>query len=301
MSAAHLDVERFWRNGYAIIRDVFGAAEIGEMRRRADETIAAFGRPGAEIDVLAAPLMRGVLLDDRILALAGAILGETPIYFGESNFGFLPRVDRVGSYHKDNTDRLDPSGPDWRGRYNVIKFAIYLQDHRGRAGGLTVLRRSNHGVRRNRIAEVLTEEIVSPLAMRAHYLQTRLGDVVAWPLTTTHAGLGNALRFAPFLTVTERNQRFVPSFLAYGPCVKPRGAVFLSFAGEGPHFERYIAHEKTRKTQVKRWSLNAYDSDALAALAGKPVRLRDMNREIADDIARGAAVGQTAKWTGATV
>ena len=301
MSAVSLDVERFWRDGYAIIRDVFSAEEVAAMRRHGEETIASFGRPGAEIDVLAAPLLRGVLLDDRILALAQSILGETPIYFGESNFGFFSRVDRVGSYHKDNTDRLNPAGPDWHGRYNIIKFAIYLQDHRGRSGGLTVLRRSNHGVRKNRVAEVLNEEIASPLLMRARYLQTKPGDVVAWPLSTTHAGIGNALRFAPFLVLTERNQRFVPSFMAYRPCVKPRGAIFLSYAGEGAHFERYIAHEKTRKSQVKRWSLNAYDDDALAALDGKPVRLRNMNREIAEDLARGATLGQHAKWTGTTV
>jgi hypothetical protein len=115
-------------------------------------------------------------------------------------------------------------------------------------------------------------------------------------LSTTHAGFGNAIRFAPFLAVTERNQRLVPGFLTY-PFVPERGAFFLSFAGEGAHFERYIAHEKTRATQVKRWSANPYDEGALAAAQAKRIRIRDMNREIADDLAKGVALGTRQKWS----
>jgi hypothetical protein len=291
-----LDAERFWRNGYAIVRDVFSAEEIAAFRARAHEAIARRSRPGAEIDLLAEPSLRGILLDDRLLGIAERILGEIPIYFGESNFGFFNNIKRVGTYHKDNVDRLDPAGPDWKGRYKIIKLAIYLQDHRKHAGGLAVLGKSHLKVRKNRTAEVLNEEVASTLLGRAHYLRTKPGDVVAWTLSTTHAGFGNAIRFAPFLAVTERNQRLVPGFLTY-PFVPERGAFFLSFAGEGAHFERYIAHEKTRATQVKRWSANPYDEGALAAAQAKRIRIRDMNREIADDLAKGVALGTRQKWS----
>ena len=296
MDGIKLDVARFWRNGYQHIRGVFSAAEVAGMRERAHEAIARRGRDGREIDLFAEPSVRGILLDQRILGIAEALLGEIPIYFGESNFGFFTGVKRVGTYHKDNVDRLDPSGPDWKGRYNILKLAIYLQDHRRRAGGLTVLGKSHLRVRKNRIAEVLTEEVVSSLLGRAHYLQTAPGDVIAWTLNTTHAGFGNALRLAPFLAVTERNQRFVPRFLTY-PFVPEHGAFFLSFAGEGAHFERYLAHEKTRATQVKRWAANPYDDGARAAAAGKRIRVRDMNREISEDLAKGKSLGQRQKWS----
>lgn len=297
MAVPALDAARFWRDGYSLIRGVFAEAEVADMRARAEAAIARLGRDGRDIDVLNEPTLRGILLDERILALAETLLGQVPIYFGESNFGFFDRADRVGTYHRDNVDRLNPGGPDWQGRYPVIKFAIYLQDHRRRAGGLTVLRNSHRRAHRSRFGRIFGEEIAAQLLGRAHYLQTGPGDVVAWTLRTTHAGLGNALKLAPFFAVSERNQRFLPRFLSYRPCEGRRGAFFLSYAADGPLFERYIEHEKTRATQVKRWTINAYDDAARNAAAGKRVRLRDMNREIAEERARGAALGQRQKWS----
>ena len=40
-------------------------------------------------------------------------------------------------FHKDNADRVDPNAPDWNGRYTVLRFGIYLQDHYRHTGGLT--------------------------------------------------------------------------------------------------------------------------------------------------------------------
>lgn len=113
--------------------------------------------------------------DERILAWVRRILGPTVACWGDS---FVQIGDGYRNLHKDCVDMLEPAGADRRGRYLVVRFALYLQDCVRSSGGLEVRRRSH------RLADFASGPLV--------HVESRLGDLVIFKLTTTHAG--NAVR-----------------------------------------------------------------------------------------------------------
>ena len=242
----------FWKDGYALIRGVFTQAEIEEFRRGACASRQHAG------DLLSNRRVRAVLLDDRILDVAARILGDTPVYFGDSNCSF---GDASHGYHKDNADRTDRRAPDWQGRYPLIRFGVYLQDHVEHSGGLNI-RRGSHNV-------------VSTLRGANVYLRTRVGDVVVWNLRTSHSGTGKLLRVLPDLHLPPRVADWLPGFL-FAPSAAERVALFFTFGLPGPHLDRYLRYLTTRAYMVRIWRNSHYDDGTRAALAGKPLILLDV-------------------------
>src|SRR5262245_18101309 len=129
-SETRVNVPEFWDEGYLVIRIVFSPTEIERFRRPALENRQGKG------DLLSHPELRKPLLDDRVLSIAAQILGDTPVYYGDSscNLG-----QHAFGFHKDNADRSDPNAPDWKGKYTQIRFGLYLQDHSWHSGGLRVI------------------------------------------------------------------------------------------------------------------------------------------------------------------
>src|SRR5690349_21577676 len=113
-----VDCNKFWRDGYLLVRNVFRRAEVDAFRQAMYETEDLSG------DLLSNPRLRSILLDSRVLEIAQQLLGQTPVYWGESiaQIGVSPR-----GWHKDNVDQENMNGPDWHGKYDIIKFAIYPQ------------------------------------------------------------------------------------------------------------------------------------------------------------------------------
>ncbi|MGA2700870.1 MAG: hypothetical protein ABSH35_07215 [Isosphaeraceae bacterium] len=175
-----INVPRFWDQGYLLVRDVFPKAEVEKFRRHALEN----RRRG---DLLSHPHLRKVLLDDRVLSIAAQILGDTPVYYGDStcNIG-----QQSFDFHKDNADRADGNAPDWNGRYTQIRFGLYLQDHSWHSGGLRVIPRSQNAV---------SNPMGKPVNVR-----TRVSDLVVWNLRTDHAGAATMLRLLPWIYAEPR-------------------------------------------------------------------------------------------------
>jgi hypothetical protein len=295
--APGVDIERFRRDGYLHLRGVFTPEEMAAFNREADACQDARGR-GERLgeDLLANLYLRRIMLDGRILAAARTLLGAKPVYFGDGQFVVHKPNPTVGTYHKDNVDRLDGGAPDWRSEYNLVRFGVYLEPHRGTSGGLLVQAGSHKGIASSRLVEVLKEEVVRPLTFKARYLGVELGDVVVWNLRATHAGMGRYLKPLPFIPVTERNGRFLPEALKSSPVAGQRRAVFFTLGAAGPHMDRYIAYLKTRGYQVETWKTSPYGAAEMDAARGKDVEIRDVHAEIAADIAAGRAVGQSRKW-----
>ena len=91
-------------------------------------------------DLLSNPLLRDVLLDGRLVGIASQLLGSDQIvYAGDSSFTINSGQH---GYHKDNADRTDKNAPDWQGRYTILRFGIYLQDHTEHTSGLNLRVRS---------------------------------------------------------------------------------------------------------------------------------------------------------------
>lgn len=243
---------RFWRDGFVIVRGMFLPGEIAAMRQ------AALANPGPA-DLLSTPALRRVLLDPRLLRVFRELLGPDLVYFGDSSVSI---GQAVPGFHKDNADKADPTGPDWQGRYTLARVGIYLQDHRGKPGGID-LRAGSH-------------EHVSTRVGRHVYADTGLGDVVFWNLRTSHSGegmtvlgrpidpeglAGKLLRRLPFLR--DRQQR-------------KRAALFATMAAPGPHLDRYAAYLATREYAVEGWRASHWDGAARADAANAGVALLDM-------------------------
>jgi hypothetical protein len=264
-----VDVESFWKYGYTIVRGVYSTEEIERLRAGA---LASEGQR----DLLCNPSLRDVVVDGRLVRIARTILGRDDIvYYGDSSFTITPGTP---GYHKDNADRDDPNGPDWRSRYTQLRFGIYLQDHWSHSGGLN-LRAKSHNT-------------VSLHEGKTVYLRTRVGDVGVWSMCTSHSGGGTLLRFpVRWFHPHPRLVRRIPAFLRAAPHAT-RVSLFVALGADDEHHERYVQYAKTRTYLATSFRNSVYDEEALSSAEAAGLRVRDVRREIEGD----DSVGKNAKW-----
>jgi hypothetical protein len=237
-------------------------------------------------DLLSKPLMRDVLLDGTLVGIARQILGEDDImYAGDSSCTINSHQH---GFHKDNADRKDPQAPDWQGRYTVLRFGIYLQDHTAHTGGLNLRDRSHN--------------TVSLRTGRNVYVRSAVGDVVVWSLRTTHSGNGSLLAFprgfqpSPELAELPRRLRrrtgHYPRWWREAPADGDRIAVFAALGLDDAHHRRYTEYLKTRTYMCDIWRRSVYDQEVFDAAAKIGLTIRDLRREIEGD----PTVGKNPNW-----
>ncbi len=229
--------DRFERDGYVVIEGLLPRDEALALRHTVlaladEERRGGTLQSNPEVptlrwmlgDLLAKPGLAHLVFDQRILACVRALLGPRIAYFGDS---FVQLGEGFRDLHKDCVDRLDPAGPDWRGRYPIARFTLYLQDNLTTSGGLKV-RRGSH-----RFADFSSG--------RLEHVPSRLGDMVAMKLTTTHAGNAVRPRFLPWLALPSAIEDRLPSLLR-APGGEQRVGLFLTYAAPGPELDRYLAN-----------------------------------------------------------
>jgi len=251
-----VDREQFRAQGYAVVKRLFEPAEIEALREDATRAMASAERKGlavndpgpegvaryARCDVLSLPEVRHVLLDHRLLAVIGELLGGTPTYFGES-------VLRIGTHggrawHRDNADRVKRlGGLDWHEPYRILRCGVYMQDQAGHSGGLAVRPRSNHPGARLRKLPV--------------FIEAEPGDLVIWDLRTVHSGEVIRLRPAPKLPLHPSVQTRLPHFLRLSDD-RERMVIFMSFGRRGPHLDHYISYLQTREQNREIWDTSRF-------------------------------------------
>lgn len=263
---------QFQNDGFVIVRGLFTPAEVADFRRR------ALDLPGDErhLDLLSLPTLRDVMLDPRLLQVFRTLIGPELVYFGDSSVS----IDTVShGFHKDNPDRNDPNGPDWRGDYPLVRCGIYTQSHKGKPNGLDV-RRGSHKVASNLFGDHV-------------YCDTEPGDVVFWNARTTHSGNGMTVRGWPV-----DPQFLLGRVLWRFPALRDRPDVtrvvlFASFGAPSAHLERFVLCLKSREYGVKQAMDARHDAEALAAARAAGVTVRDMKREV---IERPAPVVRADHW-----
>ena len=264
-----LDIDRFWRRGYALVPGVYTADEVAGFRR------GVRASNGPRTDLLANPRLRSALTDGRLVDIARRLLDtDTVLYTGDSSY--TVGRHQIG-WHKDNADRLDPYAPDWRSRYTILRFGIYLQDHRHHTGGLNL--------------RVASHQRVSHRVGRCRYVRSELGDVVVWSLRTTHSGNGMLLR-VPWIVPPPRWQRRVPAAIVAADPPDGRMALFAALGVDDAHHWRYVDYLKTRTYMVDIWRNTDYDDDALAEARRGGLAVRDVPAEVRDD----PTAGRAAEW-----
>lgn len=263
-----VDVDQYWAEGFTVVRDVFTAEEVDDLRERAARTRDHAG------DLLSNSELHEFAVDPRLIRIARELLGGTPVYFGYSSarFGFSGR-----RYHKDNADRHDAHAPDWtQDPYTMLRMGVYLQDHERHSGGLNI-RRGSHKSIKNHVG-------------RSHYTASRVGDVVCWTLRTTHGAGGGVLRFAPSLSLNPWWVRTLPRSW-FAPEERERIALFTTFGLSDAHLERFLAYVKTRAYMIDLWKNSPVPADRAAQLrAREDVVWRDVWSEIEGEPGLGANV-----------
>lgn len=262
----NVDADAFSRDGYTVVRNVFSAEEIGDLRRRTFAQVDLDRSQGrlythpylpfkyGKGDLLSKPLLQDVILDDRIIGIARQLLPRGPlVYFGDSvyNIGMGAR-----GFHRDNIDQGNMAGPDWNGPYTLLRLGIYLQDHRYRSGGLRI-----------KVGSHLRES-GQPILV-----DSEVGDVVVWNMRTLHSGNAVRLRFWPsfgHLPTVRNLRRFkigegdIPMWLQLPQ--DERIALFMSFGVESAHLDRYIneylskADEPRERMKISRFGDEVWQS-----------------------------------------
>lgn len=236
--------QKFDKDGYALIEKAFSEKEIENMRKLVYEQYEIDSKKGltfqlshlptkakyAKGDLLSKEKLFSVLLDDRILNVARAVLGSNDIvYFGDSSY-------QIGTglrgFHRDCLDRTDLSAPDWQSEYTLIRVGIYLQNHKDYSGGLKV----KQGSHVNADGKVV-------------FIDNEVGDVATWSLKTIHSG--NAVRFKWFPNLSiDKGEGRVPAFMKKDE-PKERISLFMTFGLKGFHLDRYIKEYELKREDTK--------------------------------------------------
>lgn len=269
---------RFQNDGYVVVPSVFPPSHIeaakSELLRTAEDhgnlakQVRRIGGASLPQQAAAYPAARQLMFSDQVIALVTELLGEQPIYFGDSSVSFGAGYT---GWHKDNrvSDRADGRAPDWQGDYDLVRVGIYLQDCKHHSGGL-LIRAGSH--RRAPMMPGWIEKrarFLGPLVRRinkfrsrfigtARFVDSRPGDVVLWSLRTTHAGHAVRLRGAPGLLFDPRVQQAIPRPLRIS-VDGDRVAIFATFARRGEHFDRYREYIMKRDYFAKRPSYSVRD------------------------------------------
>lgn len=279
MNLSSTDNAKFWEDGYLIIKSVFSEQEIELIRSHIESYNATLAKGQPKGDILSNDndQISEVIYDPRIVGIAKNILGGLPVYFGDSTIS-------IGSHHrgwhKDNRipDRFQHNLADWSSRYSLIRFGIYLQDHRYSSGGLAVRAKSHNPSRLVRMLNGFKLPFVSDTVQRrvstrlsvwaanyygkAKILDIEVGDLVVWNQRTTHSGNAIRSKLFPALKMPKwLEDRFPKSWQR--SYQKQRMAMFMTYGLEDSHLTRAIEYLKKRKYMVNNWAVSNIDQKTL--------------------------------------
>lgn len=272
MTTLSVDVSSFEKHGFVLVKKLFSPDDVSRLREslmdiKNIECRASGYRPDplypqvvfVEGDLLSKPQLRNVdyiLLDSRIVDCVKQLIGPEVVYFGDSSVQF---GEGARGFHKDNVDKNDPNGQDWRDKYTVLRVGIYLQDHSLHSGGVKVRLNSHNYVSRHR--------------GKSYNVPSELGDIVIWNLRTSHSGNNILLKNWQGLSLHPRLERLVPDFLKI-PEQHERIAAFCSFGTPGHHLDRYIQYLGTRKDSCEHWRRSGVGIDVETVAKERGVTLR---------------------------
>jgi Phytanoyl-CoA dioxygenase (PhyH) len=269
MNELKIDKKQFDIDGYQLIKNVFSPSEIEQFRKLAYEQYEIDKTKKLDFqltnipskakynkgDIMSKEKLHQVLLDDRILLIARKILGSDDIiYFGDSSY-------QIGTglrgFHRDNIDRTDLSGPDWKGDYTLIRMGIYLQNHKDYSGGLK-LKKGSH---KNADGKTI-------------FVDNEVGDVAVWSLKTIHSGNAVRLKLFPNFSIDKGGREgMVPAFLKKDQ-QHERISFFMTFALKSSHLDRYInEYSLKRQDTLENLRASKYTENVLEIAKKKNVEI----------------------------
>lgn len=241
------------QKGWTLKKNVFTSEEISELRQKSVE----FKKNNSKGDLLSDKYFSGLILNKKIIEIGKNLLNDQLIYFGESSIG-VNSIDRRIShgFHKDNAVRLDKASKDFTEEYNVLRFGIYLQDHKNHSEGL-IIRDGSH-------------KVANFHSGKKHNVESEAGDIIIWKLTTTHSGNAKRTRVLKNYVFADDGKSWIQKQLYYRipksleiPPEKDRIAIFLTFGLNDDSTNRHIEYLKGRNYMVELWNNSNWSKETL--------------------------------------
>lgn len=278
-----IDREKFHKEGFLHIKNVFSQNEMQSLREII-EKLKYEDEPKGNIrkafndrviyfigDLLGKKGLEYLVFDPRIVGIARQLLGEKIVYFGESSIQ-IGAVKR--GFHRDNADRQTPDTQEWNGPCAIIKFGIYMQDHKNYSGGLKV-----------RLGSHNKEDFLGPNEDNEQYgkgkmynIPSEAGDLMVWSLRLAHSANFVRLKWLPGHTFHPNLENTLESKLPF--LLKSKGtisriAAWIAYGQyENPNTDYYIKYYVGRGDFVDHWEKSRYDDEILKKAVENNIEIR---------------------------
>ncbi len=252
-------------HGFCLVKGVFSGDEMIAIER--DLAMAHAEFDGRLPDLHSVPSLQWLLYDERVRRLARALLGDTLVYYRETNLAYEKTPGALtktpfDDYHCDARGTSATLFREPRSNHRIYpayRFAIYFRNYRQYSGGLKVapgshLRAYKHD-RYWSAEDAMREAPAVPMMigdftldvpiqpMELHNVPSEPGDLVIFSLRCFHSA--GALRFKgrPNLAVLPMVERSVRLWAA--PVCSPtppgsRNAIFFDFGAPSPEVDYYV-------------------------------------------------------------
>lgn len=284
--------------GFCLVKNVLSLSELETL----EAAMAEITRSGLKFpDLMSLAPTRKILLNEKVLAVAHALLGPELFYYGESN---LQYEDQVGPLtlqpynvlHCDARGTTTNLSAQWAGTGNQIyrgyRFAFYCRDYADFSGGLKVavashlrpeaeLIESNTkaGLAKLPLGKYLIgrhELTLSTPAFELFNIPSKPGDLVIFNLRTYHAAgfqrLADRKPMALLPAMEEFIKQQAPELFLPNP--GPRNAIFFDYCDENADIDLYIKWRALNRTGSSADRLNYDDNGIISEALSRNVKFR---------------------------
>jgi len=286
--------------GFCAVKGVFSPEEMAAIE--ADMKSASEDSDGNIPDLLSCEKLRWVMLNDRIMSVAHALLGQELVYYGETAVNYEATAGKYtnnpyNELHFDARGMPDNLVDIWQPPSNsdhifgAYRFGIYLRDYSLSSGGLKVAVKSHLGdpdpFERAELAEKRTIKGRSGSGNFTHLaptfelfnVPTEPGDVVVWNLRTMHAAGALKLKDYPDAAMHPRLEgkllKSAPHM--FEPSASPRNAIFFDYGRPCEDVDLHIKHRSQLSSEknfseMRRLRFDTHDIADIARAYGIQLR-----------------------------
>jgi len=247
--------------GFCLVKGFFGPGEMAALER--DLAMAHAEFDGKVPDLYSTPSLQWLLFDERVRRLAHALLGDTLVYYRETNLAYekVPgplTAKPFTDYHCDarGSARDLYDAPAHPGIYPAYRFGIYFRNYRLHSGGLKVAPGSHlrpyMDDRRWTFEEKVKELPRVPIRvggyntavmlqpMELYNVASEPGDIVIFSLRCFHSAGAVRLKDRPALALLPRVEAQFPAEFRLPTAPGSRNAIFFDYGAPRAEVDYYV-------------------------------------------------------------
>jgi len=247
--------------GFCLVKGVFSATEMADLERDLAMAHAEFA--GALPDIYSTPSLQWLLFDQRLRALAHALLGSRLVYYREtaSNYEETPGQITAAPFTEYHCDARGNHAclagpPEDRGVFPAYRFGIYFRDYRRYSGGLKVAPGSHlrdfaydyqWNAQRNIAKLPKVKQVVGPYElavpaqpMELYNVPSEPGDIVIFNLRCYHSAGAVRLKGRPTLALLPSVESRLPPEVRLPIPPGSRNTIFFDYGAPTKALDYYV-------------------------------------------------------------